>query len=108
MTAESTYVDKIDDLSPLTDISDSDVEIDDILNQSTSRPAVFSINTGFDPLCSQNRKVNFRNKDDHERYKDTEQERYYAENGETVTTLLDLSAKVRFSYNTISLWSDYH
>lgn len=102
-TPDSTSVDTLEDLSPLTDLSDSDVEMDDAPDLPTSGPAIFSISTGFDSLHSQNRKVNFRSKDENERYEDTEQERHYAENAETVTSLQDLTFKVH-----LFLWYDIH
>ncbi len=107
--AESTSIkhDKLDDLSPLSDISDSDVDMDDVLGQPTSGATVFSIDTGFDPLRTQNLKVNFRNKNNNERYEETEKERRHAENAETTTSLLDLSSKVILPYLVIFIQSDY-
>ena len=106
--ANSTTVDMLDDLSPLSELSDSDIEMEDVVDPpqapSKLRPTVFSIETGFDSIHKQNRMVNFRRKTDEERYQDTERERQYAENAEIATSLQDLSSKVISFSVTTSLY----
>ena len=91
----STTSDTLDDLSPLTDLSNSDVEMEIDTPRSEPRP-IFSISTGFDSSHNQNRKVKFRCKKEKERYEDTERERQYAENAEIASSLQDLTSKVVF------------
>ncbi len=87
-----------DSPSPLTELEDSDVEMNDasdpLVIPPAPSPSFVSLSTTFDPSHIRNRKANFRSKDSNGRLEDTDRERQYAINAEYATSLDDLSSKV--------------